>query len=198
MEHNHKQFINFKQIERVLNNYLNNFDNGVNSQVVVTLLNLNLNSGGDVYGLQKYYKLDRFNFIDQKLKSLNYKKREYNTQESVYEDKIKIHDYDSINNKEYNNKFFATHTLNTEMVNNVLIFEQYYQNIEPTQFPNIVKYSKYKKYVYEKNNISVVFKSYSYNKQATLNCNIIVKKYMNIKTGYQTIREIIELVQLLN
>lgn len=198
MEHNHKQFINFKQIEIVLNNYLNNFDNGVNSQVVVTLLNLNLNSDGDVYGLQKYYKPDRFNFIDQKLKLLNYKKREYNTQESVYEDKIKIHDYDLINNKEYNNKFFTIHTLNTEMVNNVLIFEQYYQNIEPTQFPNIVKFSKYKKYVYEKNNISVVFKSYCYNKQETLNCDIIVKKYINIKTSYQTIREITELIQLLN
>lgn len=203
MENNYKHFINHTQIQKTLIGYLNNNDNGVNSLITITQLNLNLNSDGDVYGLQKYYKPEKFNFINQQLKSMNYEKKEYITQESVYENKIKIRDYDLIFNKENDNQFFITYTLNTTMINNIVIFEQYYQNIEPTQFPNIVKYSKYKKYVYEKNNISLIFKSYNFKsqskeKQEILNCEIVIKKYVNFKTDQQLIKEIIHLIQLLN
>lgn len=202
---------NFIDLKEVENKLLYIFNDSLNSRIslnsfsyiFITALNIDINIDNNTFGLQKYYKLSKLNKLDNTLKDLEFTRSDFLTQETVFENKIKIHETDLINNIEINNKFYLINPQDVSKINSLIISTETWNNIEPTQFPNIVKYSKCKKYLYKKNNISVVFKSYNYNQQKTdnknelYNCDIIIKKIPYVKVNYQDIKEIINLIKIL-
>lgn len=201
-------FIDLKEVENKLLSFFNDslnshFSLNFFSYIFITALNIDINdNNNNTFGLQKYYKMDKLNKLDSILKDLDFIRSDFLTQETIFENKIKIHETDLINNIEINNKFYLINPQDVSKINSLIISSETWQNIEPTQFPNIVKYSKCKKYLYKKNNISVVFKSYNYNQQKIdknelYNCDIVIKKMPFTNLNYQDIKEIINLIKIL-
>lgn len=192
---NHSSYIN--QLKKYLNDQ-SIFNQSINqSRIYITFLCLNIkDQDNNTFGLQKIINVDKFNIIKEFLLSNGYKLCNETIKKSQYENKLRI----QINNND--NEYYRTSTLNVDVFNNILFSELYYQTIEPSQFPNIVKYSKYNSVIFKKNNISISFNLFNFNNQEhsnnSYNIEIVIKKYTSLYFNEKTILELNKIISLIN
>lgn len=192
---NHSSYIN--QLKKYLNDQ-SIFNQSINqSRIYITFLCLNIkDQDNNNFGLQKIINVDKFNIIKEFLLSNGYKLCNETIKKSQYENKLRI----QINNND--NEYYRTSTLNVDVFNNIIFSELYYQTIEPSQFPNIVKYSKYNSVIFKKNNISISFNLFNFNNQEygnnSYNIEIVIKKYTSLYFNEKTILELNKIISLIN
>lgn len=192
---NHSSYIN--QLKKYLNDQ-SIFNQSINqSRIYITFLCLNIkDQDNNTFGLQKIINVDKFNIIKEFLLSNGYKLCNETIKKSQYENKLRI----QINNND--NEYYRTSTLNVDVFNNIIFSELYYQTIEPSQFPNIVKYSKYNSVIFKKNNISISFNLFNFNNQEhnnnSYNIEIVIKKYTSLYFNEKTILELNKIISLIN
>lgn len=191
----HNNCIN--QLRRILN-YQTVFNSTIHqTRIYITIIGLNIKDDEhNLFGLQKTIDNNKLLTIEQYLLSENYKKKEETIKKSQYENKIRIQQNNS------DNEYYRTSTLNVNVLNNIVFSELNYQTIEPSQFPNVVKYTKYNSIIYTKNNISISFNLFNFNNhnndKQTYNVEIIIKKYENLFFSEKTIFELNKIISLLN
>lgn len=189
------------------NNHINQLRRILNDQTVfnltirqtriyITIIGLNIKDDeSNLFGLQKLIDKNKMLSVEQYLLSENYKKKEEIIKKSQYENKIRIQQ----NNND--NEYYRTSILNIDVLNNIVISELNYQTIEPSQFPNVVKYTRYNSIIYTKNNISISFNLFNFNNQnndkQTYNVEIVIKKYENLLFSEKTIFELNKIVSLI-
>lgn len=192
---NHSSYIN--QLKKYLNDQ-SIFNQSINqSRIYITFLCLNIkDQNNNTFGLQKIINVDKFNIIKEFLLSNGYKLCNETIKKSQYENKLRI----QINNND--NEYYRTSTLRVDVFNNIIFSELYYQTIEPSQFPNIVKYSKYNSVIFKKNNISISFNLFNFNNQEhnnnSYNIEIVIKKYTSLYFNEKTILELNKIISLIN
>lgn len=192
---NHSSYIN--QLKKYLNDQ-SIFNQSINqSRIYITFLCLNIkDQDNNTFGLQKIINVDKFNIIKEFLLSNGYKLCNETIKKSQYENKLRI----QINNND--NEYYRTSTLSVDVFNNIIFSELYYQTIEPSQFPNIVKYSKYNSVIFKKNNISISFNLFNFNNQEhnnnSYNIEIVIKKYTSLYFNEKTILELNKIISLIN
>ena len=192
---NHSSYIN--QLKKYLNDQ-SIFNQSINqSRIYITFLCLNIkDQDNNTFGLQKIINIDKFNIIKEFLLSNGYKLCNETIKKSQYENKLRI----QINNND--NEYYRTSTLRVDVFNNIIFSELYYQTIEPSQFPNIVKYSKYNSVIFKKNNISISFNLFNFNNQEhnnnSYNIEIVIKKYTSLYFNEKTILELNKIISLIN
>lgn len=192
---NHSSYIN--QLKKYLNDQ-SIFNQSINqSRIYITFLCLNIkDQDNNTFGLQKIINVDKFNIIKEFLLSNGYNLCNETIKKSQYENKLRI----QINNND--NEYYRTSTLNVDVFNNIIFSELYYQTIEPSQFPNIVKYSKYNSVIFKKNNISISFNLFNFNNQEhnnnSYNIEIVIKKYTSLYFNEKTILELNKIISLIN
>lgn len=181
------KFINFENLKNIFYDCFNNSNIEKNTIINISCLNLKFEDD-DLFGVQKYINNEKYKQIEQLLKSNRFNKVEYECKEYIYEDKIKL---------QYNNltEYHKVHTINNYMSNNIIISEFYNESIEPTQFPNVIKYSKYKKIEFKFNNITIIFKSYSFDNYKNYYCEIEINKYYNLNSHFYNIDNILYLIK---
>ena len=190
------------------NNYTNQLRRILNEQTIfnstihqtriyITIVGLNIKDNeSNLFGIQKTIDKNKLLNIEQYLLSENYKKNEELIKKSQYENKIRIQQNTN------DNEYYKISTLNTSVFNNIVFSELNYQTIEPSQFPNVVKYTKYNSTIYTKNNISISFNLYNFNNQnndkQNYNVEIVIKKYENLLFSEKTIFELNKVISILN
>lgn len=185
------------QLRRILNDQTN-FNSTIHqTRIYITIIGLNIKDNeSNLFGLQKTIDKNKMLNIEQYLLSENYKKNEEIIKKSQYENKIRIQQNTN------DNEYYKISTLNVSVFNNIVFSELNYQNIEPSQFPNVVKYTKYNSTIYTKNNISISFNLYNFNNQnndkQNYNVEIVIKKYENLLFSEKTIFELNKVISILN
>ena len=185
------------QIRRILNDQTI-FNSTIHqTRIYITIVGLNIKDNeSNLFGIQKTIDKNKLLNIEQYLLSENYKKNEEIIKKSQYENKIRIQQNTN------DNEYYKISTLNTSVFNNIVFSEVNYQTIEPSQFPNVVKYTKYNSTIYTKNNISISFNLYNFNNQnndkQNYNVEIIIKKYENLLFSEKTIFELNKVISILN
>ena len=185
------------QLRRILNDQTI-FNSTIHqTRIYITIISLNIKDNeSNLFGLQKTIDRNKMLNIEQYLLSENYKKNEEIIKKSQYENKIRIQQNTN------DNEYYKISTLNVNISNNIVFSELNYQNIEPSQFPNVVKYTKYNSNIYTKNNISISFNLYNFNNQnndkQTYNVEIVIKKYENLLFSEKTIFELNKVISILN
>ena len=185
------------QLRRILNDQTI-FNSTIHqTRIYITIIGLNIKDNeSNLFGLQKTIDRNKMLNIEQYLLSENYKKNEEIIKKSQYENKIRIQQNTN------DNEYYKISTLNVNISNNIVFSELNYQNIEPSQFPNVVKYTKYNSNIYTKNNISISFNLYNFNNQnndkQTYNVEIVIKKYENLLFSEKTIFELNKVISILN
>lgn len=185
------------QIRRILNDQTI-FNSTIHqTRIYITIDGLNIKDNeSNLFGIQKTIDKNKMLNIEQYLLSENYKKNEEIIKKSQYENKIRIQQNTN------DNEYYKISTLNTSVFNNIVFSELNYQTIEPSQFPNVVKYTKYNSTIYTKNNISISFNLYNFNNQnndkQNYNVEIIIKKYENLLFSEKTIFELNKVISILN
>lgn len=185
------------QIRRILNDQTI-FNSTIHqTRIYITIVGLNIKDNeSNLFGIQKTIDKNKLLNIEQYLLSENYKKNEEIIKKSQYENKIRIQQNTN------DNEYYKISTLNTSVFNNIVFSELNYQTIEPSQFPNVVKYTKYNSTIYTKNNISISFNLYNFNNQnndkQNYNVEIIIKKYENLLFSEKTIFELNKVISILN
>lgn len=185
------------QLRRILNDQTI-FNSTIHqTRIYITIVGLNIKDNeSNLFGLQKTIDKNKLLNIEQYLLSENYKKNEEIIKKSQYENKIRIQQNTN------DNEYYKISTLNTSVFNNIVFSELNYQTIEPSQFPNVVKYTKYNSTIYTKNNISISFNLYNFNNQnndkQNYNVEIIIKKYENLLFSEKTIFELNKVISILN
>lgn len=191
----HNNYIN--QLRRILNDQTV-FNSTIHqTRIYITIIGLNIKDDEDnLFGLQKTIDNNKLLTIEQYLLYENYKKKEETIKKSQYENKIRIQQNNS------DNEYYRTSTLNVNVLNNIVFSELNYQTIEPSQFLNVVKYTKYSSIIYTKNNISISFNLFNFNNhnndKQTYNVEIIIKKYENLFFSEKTIFELNKIISLVN
>lgn len=184
------------QLRRILNDQTV-FNSTIHqTRIYITIIGLNIKDDeSNLFGQQKLIDKNKMLSIEQYLLSENYKKKEEIIKKSQYENKIRIQQNDN------DNEYYRTSTLNIDILNNIVISELNYQTIEPSQFPNVVKYTRYNSIIYTKNNISISFNLFNFNNQnndkQTYNVEIVIKKYENLLFSEKTIFELNKIVSLI-
>ena len=185
------------QLRRILNDQTI-FNSTIHqTRIYITIIGLNIKDNeNNLFGLQKTIDKNKMLNIEQYLLSENYKKKEEIIKKSQYENKIRIQQNTN------DNEYYKISTLNTSVFNNIVLSELNYQTIEPSQFPNVVKYTKYDSTIYTKNNISISFNLYNFNNQnndkQNYNVEIVIKKYENLLFSEKTIFELNKVISILN
>lgn len=185
------------QLRRILNDQTI-FNSTIHqTRIYITIIGLNIKDNeSNLFGLQKTIDKNKLLNIEQYLLSENYKKNEEIIKKSQYENKIRIQQNTN------DNEYYKISTLNTSVFNNIVFSELNYQTIEPSQFPNVVKYTKYNSTIYTKNNISISFNLYNFNNQnndkQNYNVEIVIKKYENLLFSEKTIFELNKVISILN
>ena len=185
------------QLRRILNDQTI-FNSTIHqTRIYITIIGLNIKDNeSNLFGLQKTIDNNKLLTIEQYLLSENYKKKEETIKKSQYENKIRIQQNTN------DNEYYKISTLNVSVFNNIVFSELNYQTIEPSQFPNVVKYTKYNSTIYTKNNISISFNLYNFNNQnndkQTYNVEIVIKKYENLLFSEKTIFELNKVISILN
>lgn len=185
------------QLRRILNDQTI-FNSTIHqTRIYITIVGLNIKDNeSNLFGIQKTIDKNKMLNIEQYLLSENYKKNEELIKKSQYENKIRIQQNTN------DNEYYKISTLNNSIFNNIVLSELNYQNIEPSQFPNVVKYTKYNSTIYTKNNISISFNLYNFNNQnndkQTYNVEIVIKKYENLLFSEKTIFELNKVIFILN
>lgn len=185
------------QLRRILNDQTI-FNSTIHqTRIYITIIGLNIKDNeSNLFGLQKTIDKNKLLNIEQYLLSENYKKNEELIKKSQYENKIRIQQNTN------DNEYYKISTLNTSVFNNIVFSELNYQTIEPSQFPNVVKYTKYNSTIYTKNNISISFNLYNFNNQnndkQNYNVEIVIKKYENLLFSEKTIFELNKVISILN
>lgn len=197
MEKHHRHYY-------ILKHYLLNYDiydkfvtdNICQSRILINFLNLNINTEeGNIFGLQKIIENDKFVSIKQFLKSLKFDEKREIIKKSLYENKIRIQKNSS------DNEYYRTLTGRIDTAANIIFSEMFYQNIEPTQFPNVVKYSIINSIIFTKRNISIKFYLYQFNESKeknNFNVEIEIKKYKNIYIDEKTLEDLNKIIYLIN
>lgn len=197
MEKHHRHYY-------ILKHYLLNYDiydkfvtdNICQSRILINFLNLNINTEeGNIFGLQKIIENDKFISIKQFLKSLKFDEKREIIKKSLYENKIRIQKNSS------DNEYYRTLTGRIDTAANIIFSEMFYQNIEPTQFPNVVKYSIINSIIFTKRNISIKFYLYQFNESKeknNFNVEIEIKKYKNIYIDEKTLEDLNKIIYLIN
>ena len=185
------------QLRRILNDQTI-FNSTIHqTRIYITIIGLNIKDNeSNLFGIQKTIDKNKMLNIEQYLLSENYKKNEELIKKSQYENKIRIQQNTN------DNEYYKISTLNTSVFNNIVFSELNYQTIEPSQFPNVVKYTKYNSTIYTKNNISISFNLYNFNNQnndkQNYNVEIVIKKYENLLFSEKTIFELNKVISILN
>ena len=185
------------QLRRILNDQTI-FNSTIHqTRIYITIIGLNIKDNeSNLFGLQKTIDNNKLLIIEQYLLSENYKKKEEIIKKSQYENKIRIQQNTN------DNEYYKISTLNTSVFNNIVFSELNYQTIEPSQFPNVVKYTKYNSIIYTKNNISISFNLYNFNNQnndkQNYNVEIVIKKYENLLFSEKIIFELNKVISILN
>ena len=185
------------QLRRILNDQTI-FNSTIHqTRIYITIVGLNIKDNeSNLFGIQKTIDKNKLLNIEQYLLSENYKKNEELIKKSQYENKIRIQQNTN------DNEYYKISTLNTSVFNNIVFSELNYQTIEPSQFPNVVKYTKYNSTIYTKNNISISFNLYNFNNQnndkQNYNVEIVIKKYENLLFSEKTIFELNKVISILN
>lgn len=185
------------QLRRILNDQTI-FNSTIHqTRIYITIIGLNIKDNeSNLFGIQKTIDKNKLLNIEQYLLSENYKKNEEIIKKSQYENKIRIQQNTN------DNEYYKISTLNTSVFNNIVFSELNYQTIEPSQFPNVVKYTKYNSTIYTKNNISISFNLYNFNNQnndkQNYNVEIVIKKYENLLFSEKTIFELNKVISILN
>lgn len=185
------------QLRRILNDQTI-FNSTIHqTRIYITIVGLNIKDNeSNLFGIQKTIDKNKLLNIKQYLLSENYKKNEEIIKKSQYENKIRIQQNTN------DNEYYKISTLNTSVFNNIVFSELNYQTIEPSQFPNVVKYTKYNSTIYTKNNISISFNLYNFNNQNSdkqnYNVEIVIKKYENLLFSEKTIFELNKVISILN
>ena len=185
------------QLRRILNDQTI-FNSTIHqTRIYITIIGLNIKDNeSNLFGIQKTIDKNKLLNIEQYLLSENYKKNEELIKKSQYENKIRIQQNTN------DNEYYKISTLNTSVFNNIVFSELNYQTIEPSQFPNVVKYTKYNSTIYTKNNISISFNLYNFNNQnndkQNYNVEIVIKKYENLLFSEKTIFELNKVISILN
>lgn len=185
------------QLRRILNDQTI-FNSTIHqTRIYITIIGLNIKDNeSNLFGIQKTIDKNKMLNIEQYLLSENYKKNEEIIKKSQYENKIRIQQNTN------DNEYYKISTLNTSVFNNIVFSELNYQTIEPSQFPNVVKYTKYNSTIYTKNNISISFNLYNFNNQnndkQNYNVEIVIKKYENLLFSEKTIFELNKMISILN
>lgn len=185
------------QLRRILNDQTI-FNSTIHqTRIYITIVGLNIKDNeSNLFGLRKTIDRNKMLNIEQYLLSENYKKKEEIIKKSQYENKIRIQQNTN------DNEYYKISTLNTSVFNNIVLSELNYQTIEPSQFPNVVKYTKYNSIIYTKNNIGISFNLYNFNNQnndkQNYNVEIVIKKYENLLFSEKTIFELNKVIFILN
>ena len=185
------------QLRRILNDQTI-FNSTIHqTRIYITIVGLNIKDNeSNLFGLQKTIDKNKILNIEQYLLSENYKKKDEIIKKSQYANKIRIQQNTN------DNEYYKISTLNTSVFNNIVFSELNYQTIEPSQFPNVVKYTKYNSTIYTKNNMSISFNLYNFNNQnndkQTYNVEIVIKKYENLLFSEKTIFELNKVISILN
>lgn len=185
------------QLRRILNDQTI-FNSTIHqTRIYITIVGLNIKDNeSNLFGLRKTIDRNKMLNIEQYLLSENYKKNEEIIKKSQYENKIRIQQNTN------DNEYYKISTLNTSVFNNIVLSELNYQTIEPSQFPNVVKYTKYNSIIYTKNNIGISFNIYNFNNQnndkQNYNVEIVIKKYENLLFSEKTIFELNKVIFILN
>lgn len=185
------------QLRRILNDQTI-FNSTIHqTRIYITIVGLNIKDNeSNLFGLRKTIDRNKMLNIEQYLLSENYKKKEEIIKKSQYENKIRIQQNTN------DNEYYKISTLNTSVFNNIVLSELNYQTIEPSQFPNVVKYTKYNSIIYTKNNIGISFNIYNFNNQnndkQNYNVEIVIKKYENLLFSEKTIFELNKVISILN
>ena len=185
------------QLRRILNDQTI-FNSTIHqTRIYITIIGLNIKDNeSNLFGLRKTIDRNKMLNIEQYLLSENYKKKEEIIKKSQYENKIRIQQNTN------DNEYYKISTLNTSVFNNIVLSELNYQTIEPSQFPNVVKYTKYNSIIYTKNNIGISFNLYNFNNQnndkQNYNVEIVIKKYENLLFSEKTIFELNKVISILN
>ena len=185
------------QLRRILNDQTI-FNSTIHqTRIYITIIGLNIKDNeSNLFGIQKTIDKNKLLNIEQYLLSENYKKNKEIIKKSQYENKIRIQQNTN------DNEYYKISTLNVSVLNNIVFSELNYQTIEPSQFPNVVKYTKYNSTIYTKNNISISFNLYNFNNQnndkQTYNVEIVIKKYENLLFSEKTIFELNKVISILN
>ena len=185
------------QLRRILNDQTI-FNSTIHqTRIYITIVGLNIKDNeSNLFGLRKTIDRNKMLNIEQYLLSENYKKNEEIIKKSQYENKIRIQQNTN------DNEYYKISTLNTSVFNNIVLSELNYQTIEPSQFPNVIKYTKYNSIIYTKNNIGISFNLYNFNNQnndkQNYNVEIVIKKYENLLFSEKTIFELNKVIFILN
>lgn len=185
------------QLRRILNDQTI-FNSTIHqTRIYITIVGLNIKDNeSNLFGLRKTIDRNKMLNIEQYLLSENYKKKEEIIKKSQYENKIRIQQNTN------DNEYYKISTLNTSVFNNIVLSELNYQTIEPSQFPNVIKYTKYNSIIYTKNNIGISFNLYNFNNQnndkQNYNVEIVIKKYENLLFSEKTIFELNKVIFILN
>ena len=185
------------QLRRILNDQTI-FNSTIHqTRIYITIVGLNIKDNeSNLFGLRKTIDRNKMLNIEQYLLSENYKKKEEIIKKSQYENKIRIQQNTN------DNEYYKISTLNTSVFNNIVLSELNYQTIEPSQFPNVIKYTKYNSIIYTKNNIGISFNLYNFNNQnndkQNYNVEIVIKKYENLLFSEKTIFELNKVISILN
>ena len=185
------------QLRRILNDQTI-FNSTIHqTRIYITIVGLNIKDNeSNLFGLRKTIDRNKMLNIEQYLLSENYKKKEEIIKKSQYENKIRIQQNTN------DNEYYKISTLNTSVFNNIVLSELNYQTIEPSQFPNVIKYTKYNSIIYTKNNIGISFNIYNFNNQnndkQNYNVEIVIKKYENLLFSEKTIFELNKVIFILN
>ena len=185
------------QLRRILNDQTI-FNSTIHqTRIYITIIGLNIKDNeSNLFGLRKTIDRNKMLNIEQYLLSENYKKKEEIIKKSQYENKIRIQQNTN------DNEYYKISTLNTSVFNNIVLSELNYQTIEPSQFPNVIKYTKYNSIIYTKNNIGISFNLYNFNNQnndkQNYNVEIVIKKYENLLFSEKTIFELNKVISILN
>ena len=185
------------QLRRILNDQTI-FNSTIHqTRIYITIVGLNIKDNeSNLFGLRKTIDRNKMLNIEQYLLSENYKKNEEIIKKSQYENKIRIQQNTN------DNEYYKISTLNTSVFNNIVLSELNYQTIEPSQFPNVIKYTKYNSIIYTKNNIGISFNIYNFNNQnndkQNYNVEIVIKKYENLLFSEKTIFELNKVIFILN
>lgn len=185
------------QLRRILNDQTI-FNSTIHqTRIYITIVGLNIKDNeSNLFGLRKTIDRNKMLNIEQYLLSENYKKKEEIIKKSQYENKIRIQQNTN------DNEYYKISTLNTSVFNNIVLSELNYQTIEPSQFPNVIKYTKYNSIIYTKNNIGISFNLYNFNNQnndkQNYNVEIAIKKYENLLFSEKTIFELNKVIFILN
>lgn len=165
------------------------------SRIFINFVGLHITNEDNFFGLQKIITNDKFLSVRKYLLYLKYDEKKETIKKSFYENKLRIQKNTS------DNEYYRTITGRVDNMANIIFSEMFYQNLEPTQFPNVVKYNLYNSINFTKRNISINFILYTFNNSSeknNFNVEIEIKKYKGIFVDEKTLNELSKIIYLIN